>query len=94
MNIRYSRIAPDSTDVSNEIGDRSGYFLRIAENDEGVIIEMMDIGREKVDFSEYKGIFVGFSDAEEILRGLKEAVELAKNKGKGEDLHAGLTHDP
>ena len=95
MNIRYGRIAPDVTDIENRSEARPGYYFQIAENDGGVMIEMRDADKlKKSGLAGYKGIFVGYTEAEEIIQSLQEAVDLAKNKGQGKDSHSGRVHDP
>lgn len=97
MRIRYSAIAPVVGDMDNETGKYTGYRFEIAENDGGVMIQMLDV--EEIDYGEsnpssdasYKGIFVGYQEAEEIIEGLRAVIELAKEKGS--DLHSGRVRD-
>lgn len=97
MRFRYTAIAPDVVDHDNATGRRPGYRFEIAENDGAVFIQMQDAG--EIDYSgndaaadaSYKGIVMGYEEAEEVIEGLRAAIELAR--AKGPDLYSGRLRD-
>jgi hypothetical protein len=89
----YGRIAPDSVDPTNSTGNYPGYLFEIAENDGGIIIQTSDRDNENSALRENcKAIFVGITEAEEIMEGLKNAIASARSKGS--DSHSGRVCDP
>lgn len=94
----YSGVVPDIGDFKNETGTRPGYLFEIAEEDGGVVIQMMAPGKSQSVQHEqgvshdpsYKGMFIGYKEAQEIVRGLNAAIREAQQKGNGSDLHEDL----
>ncbi len=89
----YSKVAPDFTDPTNRTGKLPGYLFQVAENDGGIIITITNAeNMAATDRTEIKGIFVGFTEAEEIVTELQNAIKRAKTKGV--DLVSGRVYEP
>ncbi len=94
---RYTAVAPDVRDQDNATGRRPGYRFDIAENDGAILFQLQDAG--EIDYSgddasvnvSYKGIVMGYEEAEEVIEGLRAAIELAR--AKGPDSYSGRLRD-
>lgn len=94
----YTGIVPDIGDLENKSGERPGHQFEIAEEEGGVVIQIMDPGEPKKVQDKngvwhdpsYKGIFIGYKEAQDIVRGLNAAIQKAQQEGNGEDLHGDL----
>lgn len=78
----YSRIAPDYGELDNATGTRSGHLFEIVENDGGIGIMLYsdDKGR-----GNYEAIFLNVDEAEEVLEGLRDAINRARPKNAGHE---------
>lgn len=91
----YSEIAPDYEDGDNTTGTRPGYLVEVVENDGGVGLSISLIkGDPRLNGDrgvEYRGIFLHVDDAQELLNGLRNAIERARPKNAN---HRWRVRDP
>lgn len=75
----YGKLLPDYGDLDNKSGSAPGYKVYVLENDGGVSLQMIHADESSVTARGYS-VFLNVDEAEEIINGLREAVEKAKPK--------------
>lgn len=75
----YSKHLPDLGDLDNETGVCPGYRVYILENDGGIALQMMDSDENPVT-GKANSVFLNIEEAEELISGLKDAIQRAKPK--------------
>lgn len=80
-NFTYSFIAPDVSDLDNVTKNHPGYLFEIGEIDGGVVITIRPENQVMNPTAQgVYGIFYTPEEAEVVLQGLQEAIDLARRK--------------
>lgn len=75
----YSKILPDYSDLDNDSGKRPGYKVYVVENDGGVSVQVQNAD-DNGDSETLKAVFMNKEEANEMLKGLTEAIARASLK--------------
>ena len=76
----YSKWLPDFSDLDNRSDRAPGYCVYIREDDGGVGLEIMHPSESQTIGTGF-AVFLNVDEAEEMLRGLQEAIGWARSKG-------------
>jgi len=84
----YDYHLPDYCDLDNKTGQCPGFRFGIRENDGGIGIDMGPV-KDDVDSDTFYRAFFNVQEAEELVTALREAIQRARQKTRGNHSHPG-----